>query len=255
MKTVLRISYVGSDFCGYQVQPGKKTVQGVLNDALADLFGREVDVTGCSRTDSGVHANDFCVAITEKGQDFFDCKISPEKLPQALNTRLPLSVSVKEAYFKDDSFHPRYDVEYKEYVYLVYDSKIRDPFLEGRAYRHPHKFSHEAISRMQSAAAFFVGEHDFAAYMAAGSKVSSTVRKMKYATVERDGKLIKFTFAADGFLYNMVRILSGTLIEVGEGRIDPEEIPTITQVKSRFFAGRTLPPEGLYLNRVVYPKK
>ncbi len=255
MKLCLRIKYLGTDFCGYQVQPGHPTVQGALNDALRDLFGRELDVTGCSRTDSGVHANDFCVAITEKGKDFLEWKIPTEKIPQALNTRLPLSLSVKEAYPAEDSFHPRYDVGYKEYIYLIHDSKIRDPFLEGRAYRHPREISDSDIKRMNEAAEFLCGEHDFAAYMAAGSNVASTVRHMKYACAERNGSLIRLTFAADGFLYNMVRILSGTLLDVAEGRISPEKIPIITESRDRALAGRTLPPEGLYLNRVVYPKK
>lgn len=253
MKLALKLSYLGTDFCGYQVQPGVPTVQSALNEAVRSLFGFDCDVTGCSRTDSGVHANDFCVAITEKGKNVLETTIPLEKIPLALNTRLPLGISVKSASFADDAFHPRYDVLFKEYIYIIYDSKIRDPFLEGRVYQSPRHIDAEGIHRMSEAAGFLCGIHDFASYMAAGSKVESTVRNMKYAGVKREGELIKITLAADGFLYNMVRIISGTLLDVGEGRISPAKIPIITESRNRSLAGATLPACGLYLNKVVYP--
>ena len=252
MKIVLRLSYLGTDFCGYQVQPGLPTVQGALNEAAKGLFGIDCDVTGCSRTDSGVHANDFCVAITEKGKSYLNTSVPLEKIPVALNVRLPVGIAVRSAEAVEDSFHPRYDVLLKEYVYIIRDSKIRDPFTEGRAFSVPKRISDDGIEKMNLAASFLCGTHDFSAYMASGSKVESTVRTMKYASVVREGELVKITLAADGFLYNMVRIISGTLLSVGEGRISPEEIIRITESNNRALAGATLPACGLYLNKVVY---
>ncbi len=255
MKLKLRLSYLGTDFCGYQVQPGKPTVQGALNGAARSLFGCECDITGCSRTDSGVHANDFCVTVSKKGSDDIECSVPVDRIPEAMNVRLPESISVREASLVPSDFHPRYDVLYKEYVYLIYDSRIRDPFLSGRAYMHRRRISDEGVDAMNRAASYLLGEHDFASYMAAGSKVASSVRRMKHASVRREGQLIKITLAADGFLYNMVRIIAGTLLDVGEGRILPEEIKSITDACRRSSAGATLPPEGLFLNKVVYPEE
>ena len=252
MKIALRLSYLGTDFCGYQVQPGVPTVQNALNEATKGLFGFDCDITGCSRTDSGVHANDFCVAVTQKGKSYLNTTVPIDKIPIALNVRLPLGISVRSAGIVDDSFHPRYDVLLKEYVYLIRDSKIRDPFSEGRVYSFPRAISNEGIEKMDHAASLLCGKHDFSSYMASGSKVESTVRDMKYASVKREGELVKITLAADGFLYNMVRIISGTLLDVGEGRTDPCDIPAITDAHDRTLAGATLPACGLYLNKVVY---
>jgi tRNA pseudouridine38-40 synthase len=252
MKIALRLSYLGTDFCGYQVQPGLPTVQSALNEATKGLFGVPCDITGCSRTDSGVHANDFCVAVTERGKGCLITAVPLEKIPIALNVRLPLGIAVRSAEWVEESFHPRYDVVLKEYVYLIRDSKIRDPFTEGRVYSFSRSISDEGVERMNRAASLLCGKHDFSSYMASGSKVESTVRDMKYASVCRDGDVVKITLAADGFLYNMVRIIAGTLIDVGEGRKDPCDIPKITNAHDRSLAGATLPACGLYLNKVVY---
>lgn len=252
MKIALRLSYLGTDFCGYQVQPGVPTVQSALNDATKGLFGVDCDITGCSRTDSGVHANDFCVAVTEKGRSYLNTTVPLDKIPIALNVRLPLGIAVRSAEAVDEAFHPRYDVLLKEYVYLIRDSKIRDPFTEGRVYSFPRRISDKGMARMDYAASLLCGKHDFSSYMASGSKVESTVRDMKYASVRRDGENVRITLAADGFLYNMVRIISGTLLDVGEGRTAPDAITDITKACDRSFAGATLPACGLYLNKVVY---
>ena len=252
MKIALRLSYLGTDFCDYQVQPGVPTVQNALNIAAKGLFGVDCDITGCSRTDSGVHANDFCVAVTEKGKPYLNTTVPLEKIPIALNVRLPLGISVRSAEVVGDDFHPRYDVLLKEYVYLIRDSRIRDPFVEGRVYSFPRRISDDGIEKMNLAASFLCGTHDFSSYMASGSKVESTVRDMKYASVCRDGETVRITLAADGFLYNMVRIISGTLLDVAEGRISPDDIPSITEACDRSRAGATLPACGLYLNKVVY---
>jgi len=227
-------------------------VQKALNEAARSLFSCDCDITGCSRTDSGVHANDFCVTVSEKGKNSLDTSIPLEKIPLALNVRLPGSVSVISASLVEDGFHPRYDVSYKEYVYLIHNRKARDPFLCGRAMHFPKHLTDADVSRMNEGAAFLCGEHDFSAFMAAGSKVESTVRNMKYARVEKNGDIIRITLAADGFLYNMVRIIAGTLLDVGTGRIPPQQIAVIIESKDRSMAGMTAPACGLYLNSVVY---
>ena len=252
MKLLLRIKYLGTDFCGYQIQKDKRTVQGELNRAAYELFGFDCDVTGCSRTDSGVHANDFCAAVTKKGEDFLSTDIEISKIPRAMTAHLPPDVSVKSAEWVEDSFHPRYDVKFKEYVYRIYNGAVRDPFYEGRALYLPRAVSDEAFERMRRAAADFVGKHDFSAFMAQRSSVSTTVREVVYSDVERVGEEIIFRVAADGFLYNMVRIMAGTLIAVAEGRIEPQSIAEIIESRSRERAGMTAAACGLYLNKVVY---
>ena len=253
MKILLKLSYLGKDFCGYQVQPKKRTVQGELNRASFELFGFECDVTGCSRTDSGVHANTFCACITKKGESSLDTHIDIRKIPNALNAHLPCDISVRSAELVNDDFHPRYDVKYKEYIYRICNTAVRDPFEEGRAWHIPSPIMTDGdIERMNAAAAHFCGIHDFSAFMASGSAVESTVRNIKYAKVEKLGDTVIFTVAADGFLYNMVRILTGTLISVAREKISPDDIPKIIESRDRTKAGVTAPADGLYLNRVEY---
>ena len=192
MKLLLRIKYLGTDFCGYQIQKDKRTVQGELNRAARELFGFDCDVTGCSRTDSGVHANDFCAAITKRGEESLITDIDISRIPRAMTAHLPSDIAVKSAEWVDDGFHPRYDVKYKEYTYRIYDGAVRDPFFEGRALYLPRTITDEALEGMRRAASRFVGKHDFSAFMAQGSSVSTTVREVIYAFVERSGDEIVF---------------------------------------------------------------
>ena len=252
MKLLLYLSYLGSDFCGYQVQPERRTVQGELCRAAQELFGFDCDITGCSRTDSGVHANMFCATVTKKGDDTLDTHISAEKIPSAMNAHLPPDIAVWGADWRDDDFHPRYDVKYKEYIYRIYNRRERDPFEEGRSLHYPRVISEVAFDNMNKAAQNLQGVHDFSAFMAQGSKVESTVRNIYYASVERQGDVVVFRVAADGFLYNMVRILTGTLISVAERKISPNEIKDIIESCDRGRAGMTAPAHGLYLNKVQY---
>ncbi len=252
MKLLLKISYLGTDFCGYQIQKDKRTVQGELNSAAKALFGFDCDITGCSRTDSGVHANKFCLTVCKKGEDRLVTEIETQRIPRAMNAHLPPDISVFGAEWVGEGFHPRYDVKHKEYIYRILNSDVRDPFLEGRAWYIAHRFTDADIERMNAAAQAFVGEHDFSAFMAQGSKVQSTVRCVKYASVERQGDIITFKVAADGFLYNMVRIMTGTLISVAQAKTAPCEIEGIINSKNRAQAGATAPAEGLYLNDVIY---
>lgn len=253
MKLFIVLSYLGTNFNGYQIQPKGRTVQGELNRAAKELFGRECDVTGCSRTDSGVHANEFCATVSFKGESGINIGFPVGRVPVALNAHLPCDVSVNSAAWVDDEFHPRYDVKYKEYVYRIYTGASRSPFEEGRAWHIPKDvFNEDELNKMNLAASHYIGKHDFSAFMASGSTVESTVRDVKYAKVERIGNVIEFKVAADGFLYNMVRIMTGTLVSVAKGSILPDQIPDIIDSRDRNRAGMTAPPEGLYLNKVTY---
>ena len=252
MKILLTLSYFGKNFCGYQAQIDKRTVQTELNRACHELFGFDCDVTGCSRTDSGVHANMFCATVTQKGTDSLKIALSVDRVPLALNAHLPDDIAVISAREVDGDFHPRYDVKYKEYVYRIYNSPTRSPFEDGRSWHIPQQFSEADIENMNVAAQAFIGQHDFKSFMAQGAKVESTVRNVKYADVARNGDVILFRVAADGFLYNMVRIMTGTLISVGKGKIKADSIPHIISSLDRNLAGPTAPPHGLYLNKVIY---
>lgn len=252
MKVLLHLSYLGTNYCGYQVQPNGVTVQQKLNEAAKQLFGYDCDIVGCSRTDSGVHANEFCATVTKKKENSLCTNIPTEKIPQALTHWLPEDISVFAAEEVCEDFHPRYDVKYKEYVYKIWNSPVRDPFTQGRAWHCPKKIDNEGLSRMKRAAAQYVGRKDFCSFMASDSKVEDTVREVFEAEVECEGNLITFRVRADGFLYNMVRIFVGTLIDVAYGKLEPEDIPKIIEQKDRRAAGSTAPPHGLYLNKVEY---
>ena len=249
MKILLKIRFVGTNYAGYQVQNNAPTVQGELCRAAEQLFGGRCDVTGCSRTDSGVHANVFCAAVTGHGTQSLETTVPTDKIPRAMNAFLPPDIAVISAEEVEDRFHPRYDVKSKEYVYFIQNGGERNPFMADRCLFYPKRLD---VERMNEAAQMFVGEHDFATYMAAGSKVESTVRTVYSASVVRDGDVVKFAVRGNGFLYNMVRIMTGTLLAVGEGKIPPEEIPQITESLDRKRAGSTAPACGLYLNDVEY---
>ncbi len=245
MNIKLIISYLGTNYCGWQVQKNAVSIQEKIQDAVQSVFGSRYDVKGCSRTDRGVHANYFCCCVYTDGKT----SIPSEKIPLALNRFLPDDISVINAEYVSDLFHPRYDVKYKEYEYVIWNSAEKNPFLFDRAYHYPKKLDDTV---MNDAAKLFIGKHDFSSFMASGSGIIDAVREIYYFDVKRiDGKII-INVAADGFLYNMVRILVGTLIEVSEGKIKKDDIKNIIYSKNRKNAGFTAPPQGLYLNKVVY---
>lgn len=247
MKYFAKINYLGTDFHGFQVQPGLRTVQGELCRALDEAFGVPCKVTGCSRTDAGVHANEFCIMIENEGGT-----IPPEKLPIAVSRFLPTDISLYYAEECDEKFHSRYDVVSKEYLYKIKNRKIYDPFLYGRAWFLPREISDEGIKLMNYAAAYLVGRHDFSAFMSPDSDVEDTVREVFYLNVTKNGDDIEIKISADGFLYNMVRIIVGTLVDVGFGRFSPNSVKDILESCDRKNAGMTAPAEGLYLNKVTY---
>lgn len=247
MKYFAKIKYLGTAFHGFQVQPGLRTVQGELNNALNQAFGLPCKVTGCSRTDAGVHANEFCLTVECEGGT-----IPADKLPIAVARFLPTDLSLFYAEECDNAFHPRYDVREKEYLYRIINRPIYDPFEFGRAWFLSRPVSDEGLLLMQSAAKLFIGRYDFSTFMSEGSDVEDTVRTVTALSVERNGDLIEIRISADGFLYNMVRIIVGTLTEVAFGRISPDDIVDIINSHDRSRAGMTAPAEGLYLNKVVY---
>lgn len=252
MKILLHLSFLGTDYCGYQVQPNGVSIQQRLNEAAKQLLGYDCDIIGCSRTDSGVHANEFCATVTKKKENGIYTSIPIAKIPVAMSHWLPEDISVFAAEEVEESFHARYDVKFKEYIYQIWNSPTRNPFLADRAWHCPKRIDEEGFENMRKAASLFVGKQDFSSYMAADSKIKDTVRNVIAADVERDGDLITFRVRADGFLYNMVRIFTGTLVDVAYGKISADSIPQITEARDRKRAGSTAPPHGLFLNKVVY---
>jgi len=252
MKLFLKIKFDGTRYAGYQVQNNAPTIQQALNHAVNDLFGHRCDVTGCSRTDAGVHAECFCATVQDHVGPSLNTNIPCERIPQALNVRLPYDISVFHAEFVPDSFHARYDVACKTYEYRILNSKYRDPFFNNKAYHYSKYIDLNALNSMQSAAEYLCGEHDFTAFMASGSKVTDAVRTVYACDVKRDGDMVIIRISANGFLYNMVRIICGTLLEVSKGVFRPNDIEKIIASKARKNAGPTLPPNGLYLVEVKY---
>ena len=246
MKILLEISYIGTGFAGYQVQPGKVTVQSALQDAIEKVYGERYAVKGCSRTDAGVHALQYFATFNAEKS------IPIDRIPYALNSVIDKRISVIGARPVSEDFHVRHDVLYKEYEYCVHLDAIPDPFLDGRAWHYPKPLLPDALDRMKNAARAFVGEHDFSGFMSAGSDVANTVRNVKHLDISLDKNMLTVRVAADGFLYNMVRIIVGTLIEVGTGRIDAYEMDDIIGSCNRARAGMTAPPEGLYLREVKF---
>ncbi|MBR7117707.1 MAG: tRNA pseudouridine(38-40) synthase TruA [Clostridia bacterium] len=247
MKYLAKIKYLGTHFHGFQVQPRGRTVMGELSQGLRMALGAECKVTGCSRTDAGVHANEFCITVECDG-----ATVPPEKLPVAVARYLPSDLALYYAEKCDDDFHPRYDVISKEYLYRIKNCAVYDPFEYGRAWFVARPITEEGLLRMSTAAKHFLGKHDFAAFMSEGSDVIDTHRTVHGISVTKADDLIEIRISADGFLYNMVRIIVGTLIDVAFGRRSPDDIPSIIESKNRTNAGMTAPPEGLYLNSVRY---
>ncbi|MCD7723002.1 MAG: tRNA pseudouridine(38-40) synthase TruA [Clostridiales bacterium] len=240
---LLTICYDGSRYHGWQVQHNAYTVQAEFQRALGKILSDVTEIKGCSRTDSGVHANMYCISFKTNS------KIKCENLVLALNTKLARDVAALSCKEVDESFHARYNVKYKEYIYKVYNSPVRSPFLNDYAYHYKYKIDEKLLD---CAAKAFIGKYDYSAFCSAHSNSEKTVKDVKSFEVTRAGDMVLFTVSADGFLYNMVRIMVGTLLFVNEGKINPAEIKSIIESKDRKMAGKTAPPQGLYLNKVYY---
>ncbi len=245
MRNVLMsLRYDGTNYHGWQVQKNAVTVQEIFQGALAKLLGEDVDIKGCSRTDAGVHANMYCVSAK------IDSKIPCERLTMALNRFLPRDIAVTGAVEVPLDFHARYSCSGKEYVYKIWNEPVRNPFWHGRAF---HYWYYLDVEKLDSAAKNFIGTHDFTSFCTIDKRnPENMVRTVKAFSVERNGGLVEMRVTADGFLYNMVRIMVGTLLRVAMGRIEPHEIPDIISAKDRAKSGPTAVAHGLYLNRVFY---
>lgn len=240
---VLYLSYLGTHYHGWQVQKKLATVGETVETAAAMVVGHPVHVTGCGRTDAGVHA--MCYVANFRT----DSRIPVDRIPYALNTHLPPDIVVDHAFEVHEDFNAIGSCVRKEYTYLIYNSRIKDPFYVDRAWFYP-KHLDEKI--MQAAADQFVGTHDFAAVRSVGTDVRSTVRTVYYYKVERRGDLIALRVCANGFLYNMARAMAGTLVYAAEGKILPEQIGSILASGNRTSAGPTVPPGGLYMTHLWY---
>ena len=238
-----RCRYCGAAYHGFQIQNNGDTVAARLMKAIKQVTGEVSPTIGCSRTDAGVHANEYYFNFHT------DSKIPQERLPAALNAYLPYDIAVTDCREVPEGFHARYNAVGKEYYYLIHNSPVRDPFCEKLKYHYRYPLDAE---KLNWAARDFVGTHDFSAFCSAGSSVKDTVRTITYVSVERQGELVVFTVRGNGFLYNMVRIMAGTLIGIAEGRIGERDIPQIIESGERSRAGVTVPAHGLYLNRVFY---
>ncbi len=246
MKNIaLRLSYDGSRYHGWQVQKNEISVAQTLDTALSKVCEHSVRTVGCGRTDAGVHALRYCANFRT------DCRIPLERLPLAVNARLPADIAVSAAIEAPENFNAIGSCIKKEYIYKLFNSPVRDPFLDKRACFYPQRLD---LERMARAAAAFEGTHDFRAVRSVGTETKTTVRTVHWCRVESDGPLITVSVCADGFLYNMCRAIVGTLVYASYGKLEPEEIPALLEMGDRRLTGPTMPPQGLYLNRVWYPE-
>ncbi len=243
MNYLVTLKYDGSRYHGWQRQENADTVQQQVENAIYRLFGERITVTGCSRTDTGVHA--LCFKCNFRS----DKVLSHNNVISGLNHFLPPDIAVTCSETVDDDFNARFNCISKEYIYKIYNSGIRDPFYENRALFYKYPIDVQLLDKEAKA---FIGTHDFSAFRAAGATTKTTVRTVYNAGVERHGDVVIFRVEADGFLYNMVRIMVGTLLNIAEGKIQSGSIPDIIKSGNRLESGKTQAPEGLYLNKVNY---
>ena len=239
----LRLSYDGSAYHGWQVQKNEISVAETLEAALTKICGHPVKTVGCGRTDAGVHALRYCANFRT------DCRIPIDRFPLAVNSRLPGDISVSDAVEAGEDFNAIGSCLKKEYVYKILNSPIPDPFLQKRACFYPQRLD---LELMQKAARAFEGTHDFRAVRSLGTETRTTVRTVYWCRAEKEGDLITVSICADGFLYNMCRAMVGTMVYASYGKLRPEEIPDLLEQGDRRLTGPTMPPQGLYLNRLWY---
>jgi tRNA pseudouridine38-40 synthase len=244
MRVKCIVSYDGTHFSGYQVQPNKRTVQGEIEEALLKLHkGQPTKVHASGRTDAGVHA---------LGQVFhFDTSLTipEEKWPYALNSLLPDDVVIVEASYVNPDFHSRFNATAKEYRFRINQQKMKDVFTRNYSFHYPYKLD---LSAIRQACNHLCGTHDFTSFCVAKTEVDDKVRTIYSIEIIEDDLEITFSFIGSGFLYNMVRILVGTLLDVGQGYTDPDSIPVILEGRDRNLSGKTVPGHGLYLWKVHY---
>ena len=243
----LKLMYNGTAYHGWQVQKNAVTVCGTLEKAIADICGGPVHLTGCGRTDAGVHAEHYIANFRTES------RIPLERLPFAVNTHTPEDIAVKEAFEVAEDFNAIGSCIKKEYTYRIYNSRIRNAFLVNRVWFYPKQLDADVMDR---AAQHFVGTHDFASVRSVGTETKTTVRTVHYFDIARDPKqpeMIVCRVCADGFLYNMVRAMVGTCVYASEGKLAPDDIPALLEGRNRTDAGPTAPPQGLYMTNLWYP--
>lgn len=240
----ITISYDGKELHGWQIQKNAITVQQHFQQALASVIGDVPDIKGCSRTDTGVHANMYVISMK------LSHSITAQRLKAALNRFLPKNIVVLDIKEVDMDFHARYSCKGKRYVYKILNTEVRDPFSEGYALHYRYDID---VPMLNKAAQAYVGTHDFTSFCTLDKRDRGDfTRTVESFEVRRDGKFIYMTVQADGFLYNMVRIMVGTLLKIQQGKLQPDSIPYILEQKDRKFAGPTAPACGLYLDEVFY---
>ena len=243
MRVKLVVAYDGTNYCGWQIQPNGITIQEVLNKTLSELFRTPITTIGASRTDSGVHSlGNVCV---------FDVntRMPAEKISYALNQRLPEDIVVLDSTEVSDDFHPRFSKSRKTYEYRILNRTFRDPTrrLDTHFFHYPLD-----VAKMNEAAKFLIGEHDFASFCAANAQSETTIRTIYEASVVRDGDIIRIRVTGNGFLYNMVRIIAGTLIKIGDGDMPASAMKQIIEAADRSAAGPTAPANGLTMIGLEY---
>lgn len=237
------VAYDGTNYCGWQVQPNGITIEEVLNQQLSNLLGEEIVVTGASRTDSGVHSLGN-VAIFDT-----NTRMPADKIAFALNQRLPEDIVVQGSMEVPLDWHPRYQESRKTYEYRIMNRTFRMPTRRLDTYFYHHPLD---VDKMKEAASYLAGEHDFKSFCAVGAQVKSTVRTIYACDVEKENDIITIRVTGNGFLYNMVRIIAGTLIRVGGGDIEPDKIPEILEARDRNASGPTAPAHGLTMMGIEY---
>lgn len=239
----MTLAYDGTNYHGWQRQKNGITIQEVIEDRLSEIFGRETVITGCSRTDAGVHAKTYVCCFSG------ETTIPVDKMPFVLNTMLPSDIRVYKCETQREDFNARFETVSKAYEYVIVNRPFADPLLRNFAWHYPVKLD---IEKMKKAASIIQGKHDFASFCAAGSSAKTTVRNLMELTVRADGDIITVRAKADGFLYNMVRIIVGTLVYVGNGKLSENDIKSLIEKKDRRLMGITAPPQGLSLVEVNY---
>lgn len=243
MRVKLTVAYDGTNYSGWQVQPNGVTIQQRINEAVSDLFGKPIEVIGASRTDAGVHAmGNVCVFDAET-------RMPAEKISYALNQRLPEDIVVVDSCQEDDDFHPRYARSRKTYEYRILNRRFPDPNRSRNTYFYHRPLD---VDAMKLAASYLVGRHDFKSFASTHMQSKGSVRILYSCGVRQEEDLIIIRVCGSGFLYNMVRIIAGTLIKVGEGDIAAETMPEILATCDRSAAGPTAPSQGLTLMEIEY---
>ena len=239
----LKLTYNGTAYHGWQVQKNAASVCETLQKAISKVCGEPVHLTGCGRTDAGVHAERYVANFRTES------RIPIDRMPYAINTHTPEDIAVWEAVEVEAGFNAIGSCLKKEYTYRIYNSRFKNPFYVNRAYFYPKRLGEDFLNR---AAHMFVGTHDFRAVRSVGTETKTTVRTIYWCDVTRSGDLLELRVCADGFLYNMVRAITGTVLYAAEGKFAPEDIPAILESGDRTLAGPTVPPGGLYLTRIWY---